>query len=175
MNKNMKLIVIFVVSLAFLFEHSNAQSQDSILNLNWKPYGILRNINERPLFTLDTNGFTFQFGYNSVLNNIYEYYHKNKNIMEDSLLLVFVKSIKETYSEINVNKLEKDIKKRVIRHFGDLMSKGNCKIIRNKDKEIITRIACLGYMNRDENTGGIMFKLLSKTKVWEDILQIETE
>jgi hypothetical protein len=170
----MKLLIMVVVLLVSLFKYCDAQSQDSIRNLNWKPYEILKNINERPLFTLDTNGFSFQFGYNSVLANIYEYYHKNKNVLEDSLLLVFVKSIGKTYSEINVNKLEENIKERIIRHFGDLMAKGNCKIIKNENKEIINRIACLGYLNRD-NTGGILFNLLGKTKAYENILQIETK
>ena len=173
-GQNMKIQAISIFLLSFIIDVCNAQSADSLRDLNWKPYGILKTINESPLLTLDTNGFTFQFGFNSVLANIYEYYHTNKNTLEDSLLLSFMKSIGRESTKININTLEYTIKKRMVRHIGDLMSKGNCKIINSETKEVISKIACLNYLKRD-NSGGIVFNLIGKSKAFENVLEIETE
>ena len=155
--------------MASLATYCSSQTSDSLKQeAKWRPYAILLKINERPIFALDTNGYTFQFGYNSVLANIYEYYNKKLNV-EDSLLLFYVKEI-NNQSEINVNNMKENNRKRIIYHFADLMTKGECRIVNNQNKAIIKRIAWMGYLNRD-HTGGWIFHALDKDK-YKEILRI---
>lgn len=174
MKKNYKISIVFFVFVASLTVYCNAQATDSLQELKWRPYEILRNINERPVFVLDTNGYTIQFGYSTLLANIYEYFSNQKYNIEDSLLLRDVKEINNAHSEIIVNKLPENIKTRTIHHLADLMTKGKCKIVNNQNKKLISRIACVYYLYRD-NSGGKEFVVLDQENEYKEVLKIQNK
>jgi hypothetical protein len=135
------------------------------------PHKILQIIPESFIFALDTNGFTFQFGYNSVLHNIYGYYHKNINTVEDSLLLVYIKSIEIQDREINVNKFPENIRSCLIYHLFDLTEEGQCKIIHNQNKSIITRIVSFNSLGRNNSSGRAIY-IADQNTIYRDVLEI---
>jgi hypothetical protein len=169
-------IITFVILFFGIHVSFSDDASDSLALKNFEgksPFEILRNIKESPIFSLDSNGFTFQFGYNSVLDNIYGYFKRGINNIEDSLLLVYVKSIKPNNHEINVNKLPENTKNCLIYHFFDLMDKGKCKIIHNQNKTVISRIVSLQYLNRDRNAGGgRLVTLQDNNKIYDAVLGI---
>jgi hypothetical protein len=167
----MKLSIQLVLLVVAFVGYCSAQMSDSMVQeRNYKPYEILNNINEKPVLALDTNGYTFQFGCKSLLENINEYYKKNMNNDEDSMLLKIIRG-NNNQTEINVNKLQENIKKRIIYHFADLMLKGKCKIVSNQNKAIINRIAWMGEL-WDDHTGGWIYLIKDKANKYNKILEI---
>jgi hypothetical protein len=134
-------IIISLLTASFTANCFGQKSDSTNNGLNGITYELKQTLDEGSYFTLDTNGYKFQVLANAVLANIAEYENKEKNTAEDSLLMAFIiNGLNENAIEINANKINVSIKKRLLHHIAFLITMGECRIVQKQNKEVLDKI-----------------------------------